>query len=130
MYHLFKMHYSFALLSTLSLALAQTPPLPAKGDNGDQGGIFGTKGLKAAGGASGLPKAATPFGETLGFANGAEAPAFKPGPRGTNGGSGPYKADFSTQETLPKHTIYAPKSPPPADVKLPVFVWGNGGCMT
>ena len=31
--------------------------------------------------------------------------------------------------TLPNHTVYAPKSPPPANVKMPVIVFGNGGCV-
>jgi hypothetical protein len=44
------------------------------------------------------------------------------------GGSGPYKATIFTDPTLPRHTIYAPKTPPPADVKMPVIVWGNGLC--
>src|ERR1700712_492249 len=46
----------------------------------------------------------------------------------TSGGSGPFKAAAFTDPTLPKHTIYAPQTPPPADVKLPVIVWGNGLC--
>lgn len=45
-----------------------------------------------------------------------------------SGGSGPYKATIFNDPTLPKHTIYAPQKPPPADVKLPVIVWGNGLC--
>jgi dipeptidyl aminopeptidase/acylaminoacyl peptidase len=42
-------------------------------------------------------------------------------------GSGPYPAAYFTDPSLPKHTIYAPKSPP-KDIKLPVLLWGNGGC--
>jgi hypothetical protein len=45
------------------------------------------------------------------------------------GGSGPYKANYTEDATLPDHTIYAPMTPPPADVKLPVIIWGNGFCM-
>ncbi|KAF1807894.1 hypothetical protein P152DRAFT_463081 [Eremomyces bilateralis CBS 781.70] len=48
------------------------------------------------------------------------------GPSG--GGTGPYTAEYSTDPGLPKHTIYLPKEIP-ADLKLPVLVWGNGGCM-
>ena len=44
-----------------------------------------------------------------------------------SGGSGPFKANYTTDPTLPKHTIYAPLTPP-ANEKLPVLVWGNGGC--
>jgi hypothetical protein len=44
-----------------------------------------------------------------------------------DGGSGPYKAGYTTDPSLPKHTIFAPKVAPPAGVKMPVIVWGNGG---
>jgi hypothetical protein len=47
-----------------------------------------------------------------------------------SGGSGPYKAKWVTDPTLPKHTIYAPISPPPANVKMPVVVFGEGGERT
>jgi len=46
-----------------------------------------------------------------------------------SGGSGPYKANYTEDATLPDHTIYVPKTPPPANIKLPVIVWGNGACM-
>jgi dienelactone hydrolase len=42
-------------------------------------------------------------------------------------GSGPYAADKFTDDSLPVHTIYAPKTPP-AGQKLPVLIFGNGGC--
>jgi dipeptidyl aminopeptidase/acylaminoacyl peptidase len=42
-------------------------------------------------------------------------------------GTGPYPAQYFTDDTLKAHTIYAPKTPPKG-VKLPVLVWGNGGC--
>lgn len=45
---------------------------------------------------------------------------------GNSGGSGRYKAAYFTDPTLPRHTIYAPATPPPADIKLPVIIWGNG----
>jgi hypothetical protein len=41
--------------------------------------------------------------------------------------SGPFKAAYYTDPGLPKHTIYAPMSATDG-VKLPVLVWGNGGC--
>jgi hypothetical protein len=47
-----------------------------------------------------------------------------------NGGSGPYPAHFVTEPSLANHTIYAPKVPPPQNVKMPVLIWGNGGCMS
>ncbi|KAH8837470.1 hypothetical protein MCOR27_004656 [Pyricularia oryzae] len=43
-------------------------------------------------------------------------------------GTGRFPADHTTEESLPKHTIYMPVSPP-ANEKLPVVVWGNGGCV-
>ncbi|MBO3741125.1 cellulose binding domain-containing protein [Actinoplanes flavus] len=42
------------------------------------------------------------------------------------GGSGPYPADYETSAGLPNHTIYRPQNLPAE--RLPVFVWGNGGC--
>jgi hypothetical protein len=45
----------------------------------------------------------------------------------TTGGSGPYKSSFGTVPGLAKHTMYMPKNAP-ANVKLPVIVWGNGAC--
>jgi len=44
-----------------------------------------------------------------------------------SGGSGQYKASFSTVPGLAKHTMYMPTSVP-ANLKLPVIVWGNGAC--
>jgi hypothetical protein len=72
--------------------------------------------------AKGLP---SPFG-----ANG--SPIQRPGEKcGTDlsGGSGPYKANYTTDSAISGYTIYAPKTPPPADVKLPVLIWGNGACL-
>jgi hypothetical protein len=46
-----------------------------------------------------------------------------------SGGSGPFKANYTEDASLPGHTIYAPKVPPPQSEKLPVIVWGNGMCM-
>jgi hypothetical protein len=63
------------------------------------------------------------------------ASAFSTGTKGlplktdvdNSGGSGPYHAALFTDPTLPKHTIYAPATPP-TNIKLPVIVWGNGLC--
>lgn len=42
------------------------------------------------------------------------------------GGSGPYPADYETSSSLPNHTIFRPQTLP--SERLPVLVWGNGGC--
>ncbi|WP_327048839.1 RICIN domain-containing protein [Microbispora sp. NBC_01189] len=42
------------------------------------------------------------------------------------GGSGPYPADYETSTSLSNHTIYRPGTLP--SEKMPIFVWGNGGC--
>ncbi|KAL3491126.1 hypothetical protein BJX62DRAFT_225493 [Aspergillus germanicus] len=42
-------------------------------------------------------------------------------------GNGPYDAAHTTDLTLPRHTIYMPKTPP-ANTTLPVLIWGNGAC--
>jgi hypothetical protein len=80
--------------------------------------------------------AATPFPQPAPLARRQAASAFSTGSKGLpvkseydpSGGSGPYKATIFTDPGLPKHTIYAPKTPPPANVKMPVIVWGNGLC--
>jgi hypothetical protein len=73
----------------------------------------------------------TPLSSLAGLMGGAGAEA----PKGkltdeewANPGTGPYPAQWSTDPTLPQKTIYAPKIPPPANIKLPVIVWGEGGC--
>jgi hypothetical protein len=35
---------------------------------------------------------------------------------------------YTTDTTLTDHAIYAPKTTP-TGLKLPVFVWGEGGCI-
>ena len=42
------------------------------------------------------------------------------------GGSGPYPADYETSAGLANHTIFRPQTLPAE--RLPIFVWGNGGC--
>ncbi|WCN79438.1 cellulose binding domain-containing protein [Micromonospora sp. LH3U1] len=42
------------------------------------------------------------------------------------GGSGPYPADYETSATLANHTIFRPQTLPTE--RLPIVVWGNGGC--
>jgi dienelactone hydrolase len=43
-------------------------------------------------------------------------------------GTGKYPAKRIKDATLEDHTIYVPITPPPTDVKLPVLIFGNGGC--
>jgi hypothetical protein len=42
-------------------------------------------------------------------------------------GTGKYPAQRTTDPSLDDHTIYAPKAPPQG-IKLPVLLWGSGGC--
>ncbi|MEV4715462.1 cellulose binding domain-containing protein [Micromonospora sp. NPDC049374] len=42
------------------------------------------------------------------------------------GGSGPYPADYETSAGLANHTIFRPQTLPAE--RLPILVWGNGGC--
>ncbi|MEU8211515.1 cellulose binding domain-containing protein [Micromonospora sp. NPDC049044] len=42
------------------------------------------------------------------------------------GGSGPYPADYETSTGLANHTIFRPQTLPAE--RLPILVWGNGGC--
>ncbi|GIJ36391.1 cellulose binding domain-containing protein [Micromonospora sediminimaris] len=42
------------------------------------------------------------------------------------GGSGPYPADYETSASLANHTIFRPQTLPAE--RLPILVWGNGGC--
>jgi hypothetical protein len=54
---------------------------------------------------------------------------LKPPPEiNRSGGSGQYKAKVFEDPSLPGHTIFAPREPP-AGKKLPLLLWGNGGCM-
>jgi hypothetical protein len=45
-----------------------------------------------------------------------------------SGGSGQYKARVFEDPTLKGHTIFAPKVIPEGK-KLPLLLWGNGGCL-
>jgi hypothetical protein len=157
------MQKTIAVLSALSSvhALPQTPkalptgPIPASGDNGEMGGIFGM-GIKVDG--LSIPPALSGLGSTVG----ALVPSFISNAFGKLGssldpnyllsiavpagseypkekltvadfyspGSGPYPAKFFADPSLPMHTIYAPKNPPPPGLKMPVLIWGNGGCMS
>jgi hypothetical protein len=111
-----------ALVSLLPVALAQT--LPVKGVfHSEMGGIFGI--------GDRIPYVNFTDDIFFLFGGGSESPfrkSPKAGPQLKNGGSGPYKAGFTTDPTLPEHIIYAPKTPP-VNVKLPVIVWGNWACF-
>jgi dienelactone hydrolase len=43
-------------------------------------------------------------------------------------GTGKYPSQRLIDPALDDHTIYAPIVPPSSDVKLPVLIFGNGGC--
>jgi dienelactone hydrolase len=119
---------AIALLALLPLALAQkgsSGRLPAKGDNGQMGGIFGMGGMSL--GSMGKSKGGKGGGMQMGnlLATGSESPKGRGSP--SDPGTGAYPAHMVSDPTLPGHTVYAPKSPP--NVKMPVIVWGNGGCI-
>jgi hypothetical protein len=114
---------AFLALTAPSPAFGADNPIPAKGDNGDMGGIFGIgKSIISAGIAGTAPNIIQGL-----FTPGNETPKGKAiGP--TTVGSGPYPARYLADPDFPNHTVYAPKTPP-AGVKMPVVVFGNGGCV-
>ena len=135
----------FSLISTVfsvpnaPTALSCDNP-PSKGYNGPTDtGIFSIN-SGASGNAAPLPKGATgPAPKNWEFlctvVNGS---AFPNGPdypipgikHVTREGTGPYKSHPAGRAdlSLPNHTIFAPTTPPPSDVKLPVIVFGEGSC--
>jgi hypothetical protein len=135
-----------ASLVSAVLAVPQTPaPVaincenpPAKGySSPTDGGIFGMSG--AAGAPKGAPPKGVPAGVPPGLvckpANGSSFPAGPEYPivgikRINREGTGPYKSHPAgrVDPGLPGHTLYAPIKPPPADVKMPLIVFGEGGC--
>jgi hypothetical protein len=92
---------------------------PATGNDTIAGGIFCIS----------LPDLAT-YLARVGNDPSSTGPEAPSGRGASTSGSGPYPAQRFADPTLPNHTIYAPKSPPPTNVTLPVIVWGNGGCST
>ncbi|KAM7198539.1 alpha/beta-hydrolase [Rhypophila sp. PSN 637] len=44
-----------------------------------------------------------------------------------SGGTGGYPASYFEDPSLPEHTVYMPNDPP-ANLTLPVMLWGNGQC--
>jgi hypothetical protein len=67
------------------------------------------------------PKGQSPYGAYCTTANGSAVLSPILGTETT----GPYKSGFYEDPSLPRHTIYAPINPP-AGLRLPVFIWGNG----
>src|ERR1700760_3567067 len=115
------MHAQFSLLGLLPIALVQGQFQPRPGyfpptaDDTIAGGIFSIS----------LTDLAVYLARNGGMANGPEAPKGNAPP---TAGSGPYPAHMFTDPSLPKHTIYAPKTAP--NIKMPFIGWGNGACGT
>ena len=126
-----------SLYSTLVHGLPQAAPptepvYPETGHSNDNGGIFGvgidilTSGfisLDKISGTLGLGSEFPPLSELLPGVADILTGNAQPG------GTGPYPARWFADPDLPHHTIYAPATPPPSDVSLPVIVWGNGFCL-
>jgi len=131
---------SLFIAATVAFAAARPQDAPPKGKGlGGLGGPGGLLGLL--GNIPGLPKPQpgddmiasvcktngtaieTIFGSPWGKEPGEECM------RDDSGGSGPYKANYTEDATLPDRTIYVPKTPPPATEKIPVIIWGNGMCL-
>jgi dienelactone hydrolase len=118
------------MLSTLAVVLLATQfaiglpqgtnPIPERGDNDEMGGIFGIGASIVNNG----PQASIMLGL---MTPGSETPLVKSPPADSDG-SGPYKAHMFEDPDIPNHTLYAPKAPP-AGIKMPVMVFGNGGCV-
>jgi hypothetical protein len=136
------------LSATSALARPQTA-VPVSGDNGEMGGLFGM-GVTATipPWASSIGSALSSFASSSGLSSlmgsidtnaliGKIVPAGPEYPKGKmtladfyDPGSGPYPAHFVTEAALANHTIYKPKTPPANGIKMPVLIWGNGGCTS
>jgi hypothetical protein len=111
--------FSFNMKSLISiglaaLAVAQKQNVTPNSMNPESTGPFG------AGEATNAPKMGMSSGPML-------TQIAEQQQRDDSGGSGPWKANYSTITDMPNHTLYAPKKIP-AGVRFPVIVWGNGGC--
>jgi hypothetical protein len=93
---------------------------PAKGDGNVAGGIFSIP-------LSQLASETAKNGKLFGSGTGTESPKAKS--NAVTGGTGPYKAKWLQDPSIPNHVVYAPINPP-ANIKLPVVTWGNGACRT
>jgi hypothetical protein len=136
-------------------APAASQPIPETGENGKPFGIFGfelnpeemMKGSPSANnGGTGKCSPIFPNVENIpvlsnkliacngtgppslagGVPKGPEAPTVDIFDDGTPG-SGKYPAQHVQDGPNPNYTVYAPKTPPPSDVKLPVLVYGTCG---
>jgi hypothetical protein len=119
------MYSIYIILISASIALAQKKGdsnyLPANGHSNDMGGIFGIS--------ASMPKSSVSPSVLGGLiATGSESPKLGKAGRAVVGGTGPYKAAYNADPSLPNHTIYAPKRPP-TGVKMPVLIFGNGLCL-
>jgi dienelactone hydrolase len=115
------MRTAFALTALTALTSAQK--FPAKGDGDFAGGIFSIS-------LPDLSGVMAKYGMGKFFGTGSESPKENlQANKQKTPGSGPYPAKWTTDPSLPHHTIYAPISPPKG-VKLPVIAWGNGACGT
>jgi hypothetical protein len=138
---------SFTTLSLVSAAWALAPSCdkpPVKGYEGPKdGGVFSISmgsllgGLGKGTGAAdpGLRQAPKKWDFLCKSINGSTFPVGPEYPktgikRTQRPGTGPYKSHPAgrTDSELPDHTIYAPITPPPASAKMPVIVFGEGGC--
>jgi hypothetical protein len=92
---------------------------PTTGDDTIAGGIFCIS----------LPDLSTYLSKT-GNNPGATGTESPKGSGSATAGSGPYPAAMTTDSTLEKHTIFAPKTPPAGNLSMPFIAFGNGGCAT
>jgi hypothetical protein len=112
-------------LPVLALASPQGGPLPLTGVTNEMGGLLGIGASIISAGIAGMPP-----GLLSGLvSSGSESPKLSAAlSREKSPGSGKYAARYAMDSSLPDHTIYAPASPP-KDIKMPVMIFGNGGCI-
>jgi hypothetical protein len=116
---------ALATVSNAQKAFSPKPGFfPPTGNDTVAGGIFSISLTNLALTVNGMPG--------RGIGEGPESPpktAINTPANETTGGSGMYGAYLTTDSSIPEHTIYAPKNPPP-NLPLPFISWGNGACMT
>jgi hypothetical protein len=134
--------YLLAVVPLVAAVPQQAPAKPKTGENGQMGGLYGM------GAALAIPKGFESIASALGKGISSIMPNINidptsmmyTGPEYPKGkvsladyyhpGTGKYPAHLLTDPSLPNHVIYAPKVPPPPGVKMPVLLWGNGGCTS
>jgi hypothetical protein len=115
------MHFKILLLSWVQVVLSQKKFVPKPGyfpETGDDtiaGGIFCIS----------LSDLSTYLARNGGMTPGPEAAKGTAAP---TAGTGPYAAHMFTDPSLPKHTMFAPKTAP--NVTMPFIAWANGYCGT